>query len=289
MKKNVVLVAGLAILAAAVILIYVWFKPSGTKVASVPSTSVEAKIDSIKDTGCIEDGKASPGETIKIFFSLRNLTSTPIPGGPVTLSTNQPGVEISQSLATFDTIPGNGIAIQPSSQPYIFVAKDTVSTDQFSFLLVSDKFVASGAVPNDRLIYACIDELNVIPGVGGADDELVIRLSICNESCVDLTDPAIKIVDSSIKLCGDPAFTFTKVKDQDFYDTILNNQCAVSRSDTCEFRYTVRPGNLSGLQCIHFSAQIYSDAPPTIDSTGCSIPGTAVHRKTMELCAEIQL
>jgi len=285
MNKKVVLVAG-AILVAA-ILIYVGSKMWGPTSTSALSSSVEAKVVSIDDSGCIEDGKVSPGETINIRFSLRNLLSAPISVGAVQLSTKQPGVHITGSVASFPTtLGGGGIAIQPMDDPYVFSVDDTVSASALLFLLETPTFITPVVVPNYQNIYACIDELNVIRGVGGADDTLVIRLTICNESCVELTDPAIKILNSNIKLCGDPAFSFTTVKDQDFYDTIPNNQCAVSRSDTCEFRYTVPPGSLSGLQCIHFMAQIYSDAPPTAD---CSIPATAIHRKSMELCYEIQL
>jgi hypothetical protein len=244
------------------------------------------------------DGRLNPGETVKIRYFLANTGTDPIPPSNPTLSTSQSWVTITPTENTAN-FPGIGVGDTVGSiDTFEFSVATSVTAPNAVFILTATQspdimYQAAAAVPIFYDYYACLDSYQILEG--GANDTVVIRLSICNDNGNVLSSSAAHITAASVHNCGtNVSFTaatngaivldkvlFNSTGDPTIFD-ISADTCAdpAQVSPSMEFRF-VSNANLTGICCIYFIVDIYSNA--TISAVGNIIVNPLNKKKSIEL------
>jgi hypothetical protein len=248
----------------------------------------------VNDSTGNNNGRLNPGESVRIQLKIKNIGQEIISQGEAILFTTQGGVNLIDSVATFPELAPGDSAFPIKSDDFAFSIDDTVSARAVAFYIKATRSPdleseGTASVANWVDIYACIENCEIVPG-SDSDPELVIKLSICNNSCVNLVGVAAHIPADEIQKC-DQTLTFTAVVvtnpqgitlDKVFYQisgNVNNNICAdPDASPTEEFRYTITQ-NVGSISCIYFPVRIYTGATRNPNNNSVNLSGATMRNE----------
>jgi len=243
------------------------------------------------------DGQINPGESVSIRIRLFNTGKNRIPAFTLVLSATDSGVTFinNDNRVDFDAIAPGESAL--SKDPFAFKMPDRFIPYCVLFLgtipnvaragFIAEAFAQNGeTTPALQVSFAAAPNYRVCVGActlqdnAGTSDELTIELKLCNGSVTSgptLSNPTVEIDNLTLRACkpfvaADPVEPITPVQNNLQYSTVGPGTCTEPSSPTIRtFRFSVPStweASVTGDDiCVHFTANIYSNPPRTLQAT----------------------